>query len=563
MLPRKMMGEVLVELGLITGEQLKTALQEQKQNGSKLGRILVNSGVITEQQMLETLEIMLGIPHIQLSKLNIDPEIIGLLPPQLIRLHKILPISKHMKVLTMAMADPFDQLAIDDVRMACGLDVVPMLASETEIDTAIRQYLAFRLDPDIEKILRELSPEEKAAASRHNLQTVKIDEDAPIVRLVNSILTQAVQGRCSDIHIEPRVEEVRVRFRLDGELFEVMNLPTSILAPVVSRLKIIAAMDISEKRIPQDGRFRIDIEGREIDFRCSTLPTAYGEKMVLRILDRAAALIRIDRLGLSSANEETLLSLATKPHGMVLVTGPTGSGKTTTLYSVLNRINSVDKNIITLEDPVEYTLDGINQVQVNPRAGLTFASGLRSILRQDPDIIMVGEIRDQETAQLAVQASLTGHLVFSTLHTNSAAGTIARLKDIGIEDYLLASSLAGIISQRLVRRLCLNCRQPYILDRKTALKLSIPEEEGREFFQPGGCNMCRQMGYSGRFAIHEIMQMTSETKSLVNRGDDSEDSLEAMAVRDGMASIKMDGVEKARMGLTSLEEVMKTVLMGG
>lgn len=562
MLPRKMMEEVLLELGIITGEQLKAALREQKENIQKLGRILVGKGIVTETQLLETLEIMLGIPHVQLSKMNIDAEILELLPPQLIRLHKVLPISKHMKVLTLAMADPFDQRAIDDVRMATGLDVVPVLASEKEIDIGIRQYLAFRLDPEIDKILGELGQEDKTF-TRRSLQTVKVEEDAPVVRLVNSILNQAVQGRCSDIHIEPQKNEVRIRFRLDGELYEVINLPLNSLAAVVSRLKIMAGMDISEKRVPQDGRFRLDVEGREVDFRTSTLPTANGEKVVLRILDRAVALTQIEQLGLNEANREKLLALASKPHGMVLVTGPTSSGKTTTLYSVLSKVNSIYKNTITLEDPVEYSLAGINQVQVNPKAGLTFASGLRSILRQDPDIIMVGEIRDKETAQLAVQAALTGHLVFSTLHTNSAAGTIARLKDMGIEEFLLASSLMGIVSQRLVRQLCANCREPYVIDEETAAKLGIPEERGKEFYRPAGCNMCRQLGYRGRIAIQEIMLVGPEIRALINRGENSEDLIEAAAVNAGMRSIKMDGIAKARTGLTSLEEVMKTVLMGG
>lgn len=564
MLPRKMIGEVLFDLGLISGEQLQNALREQQESGKKLGRILVNKGVLSEQQLVEILEMMFGIPHVQLGKMNIEPELIILLPSQLIRLHKILPIAKNAKVLTLAMADPFDQRAIDDVRMATGLDVVPMLASEKDIDIAIHQNLAFRLDPEIDKILGELVQEHKIAAAAHkNLQTVKVDDDAPVIRMVNAILIQAVQARCSDIHIEPQQTEVRIRFRLDGGLYQVLNIPLSSLPAVVSRVKIMAGMDIAEKRIPQDGRFRMEVEGREVDFRASTLPTSNGEKMVLRILDRAAALTRIEQLGLTPANRENLLALANKPYGMFLVTGPTGSGKTTTLYSVLGNINSIEKNIITLEDPVEYSLAGINQVQINPKAGLTFASGLRSILRQDPDIIMVGEIRDQETAQLAVQAALTGHLVFSTLHTNSAAGTLARLKDIGVEDFLLASSLAGIVSQRLVRKLCGNCRQEYELDEETAVKLGIAEEAGKVFYRPTGCSMCRQLGYRGRAAIQEILIMGSEVRALVNRGESSEDIIEKTAVKAGMQTIKTDGVGKAQKGMTSLEEVMKAVLIGG
>lgn len=564
MLPRKMIGEILFDSGLISGEQLQNALQEQQESGKKLGRILVNKGILSEQQLVETLELMFGIPHIQLGKMNIEPDLIKLLPSQLIRIHKILPIARNAKMLTLAMADPFDQRAIDDVGMATGLDIVPMLVSEKDIDIAIHQNLAFRLDPEIDKILRELVQENKTASiARKNPQTVKVDDDAPVIRMVNSILIQAVQARCSDIHIEPQHNEVRIRFRLDGGLYQVLNIPLSSLPAIVSRIKIMAGMDIAEKRIPQDGRFRMEVEGREVDFRTSTLPTSCGEKMVLRILDRAVALTRIEQLGLTPANRENLLALANKAYGMFLVTGPTGSGKTTTLYSVLGNINSIEKNIITLEDPVEYSLAGINQVQINPKAGLTFASGLRSILRQDPDIIMVGEIRDRETAQLGVQAALTGHLVFSTLHTNSAAGTLARLKDIGIEDFLLASSLIGIVSQRLVRQLCGNCRQEYELDEDTAIKLGIAEEAGKTFYRPTGCNMCRQLGYQGRVAIQEILVMGPEVRALINRGESSEDIIERTAVQAGMSTIKADGVGKAQKGITSLEEVMKAVLIRG
>ncbi|MDD3024897.1 MAG: ATPase, T2SS/T4P/T4SS family, partial [Syntrophomonadaceae bacterium] len=518
MFPRKKIGEILSDMGLISKEQLQSALQEQKKSGEKLGLILVNKGIISENQLLEILGMILGVPYIKLGDINIEPELIKLLPAQLIRFYKILPIARNSKVLTLAMADPFDQRAIDDVRMASGLDVVPVLTSEKEIDIAIHQNLAFRIDPDIDRIIEELIAENKIAAqARKNLQFLKLDEEAPIIRMVNSILIQAVQACCSDIHIEPQQEEVRIRFRLDGGLYQALNLPLNSLSPLVSRIKIMAGMDIAEKRLPQDGRFRMEIEGREVDFRTSTLPTSQGEKIMLRILDRAAALTNIGQLGLTLNNQKKILDLANKPYGLLLVTGPTGSGKTTTLYSILGNINSIDKNIITLEDPVEYSLTGINQVQINTKAGLTFASGLRSILRQDPDVILVGEIRDRETAQLAVQAALTGHLVFSTLHTNNAAGTIARLKDIGIDDFLLASSLAGIISQRLVRQLCSNCRQEYELDEDTAFRLGIAEKQGKTFFRPCGCNMCRQLGYRGRVAIQEILIIGPEIRAIVRQ----------------------------------------------
>jgi len=554
-------GDILANLGLITQEQLQSALHEQWVTGEKIGKIVVDRGIITEEQLEDTLDFVMGIPHVKLSRMNIDPETVKLLPPQVIRQNKVLPISRDNKSITLAMADPLNHQIIDDVRMATGLEVVPVLASEKELDTAARQFLAFRLDPNMEKILGELGQNGKKLISGI-VDVQSMDDDAPIIRMVNSLLVQAVQGRCSDIHIEAQELDVRVRFRVDGELYEVLTLPKISQAAVVSRIKIIAGMDISEKRIPQDGRFRMIIEGRDVDFRISTLPTSHGEKVVMRVLDRANALTRIDRLGLSSINKERLLLLSRRPHGMVLVTGTTGSGKTTTLYSVLSEINSVDKNIITLEDPVEYTLEGINQVQINPKAGLSFASGLRSILRQDPDVIMVGEIRDHETAQLAVQAALTGHLVLSTLHTNSSAGTVARLTDMGIEPYLLATSLAGVVSQRLVRQLCANCRSKYTLDRDTAVRIGIPEESGREFYQPVGCNMCRQLGYQGRIALHEIMLMGPGVRASIYRGDNS-DALQTAAVAEGMITIKNDGIAKAKQGLTSLEEVVKAVFLEG
>ncbi len=559
---RRMIGEILTSFGIITEAQLESALQKQIETGEKLGKILVKRGILSEQQLIETIEFMLGIPFVHLSKINIDPEAVKLLAPQIIRLHKILPISRKKNTITLAMADPLNHQAIDDVRMATDLEVVPVLASEKEMDTAIRQYLAFRLDPNMEKILNELKQTgSKTIPGVKETQALRVVDNAPIIRMVNSILIQAVQGHCSDIHIEAQELDIRVRFRVDGELYEVLTLPKISLAAVVSRVKIMAGMDIAEKRIPQDGRFRMIIETREVDFRVSILPTSNGEKVVMRVLDRKNAINRIDNLGLNSINLERLLSLSRRPHGMLLVTGPTGSGKTSTLYSILAEINSVDKNIITLEDPIEYTLEGINQVQTNPKAGLSFASGLRSVLRQDPDIIMVGEIRDYETAQLVVQASLTGHLVLSTVHTNSAAGTVARLIDMGIEEYLLVTSLAGVVSQRLVRQLCGNCCKEYVLENDTAVKLGIPEESGQVFYRPIGCNMCRQLGYQGRIALHEIMIMGPRVRSAINRGDSSDD-LQAAALEEGMISIRNDGITKARQGITSLEEVMKVVFLG-
>lgn len=495
---------------------------------------------------------------IRLIDLSIDAEAVKLVSPHIIRRNRVLPISRTKHSITLAMAQPLNHQTIDDIRMATGLEVIPVLADQQEIDMAIRQLLAFRLDPDMEKILSELKHRvEKSKIGDPEIQSVNVD-DAPIIRMVNYLLRQAVQIRCSDIHIEPQEKDVRVRFRVDGELYEVFTLPKTSLPAIVSRIKIIGGMDISEKRIPQDGRFRMMIEGCDIDFRISTLPTSNGEKVVMRVLDQSQALTGIDRLGLSSCNRERLMVLVNRPYGMILVTGSTGSGKTTTLYAMLKNIDAGAKNIITLEDPIEYSLEGINQVQVNTRAGITFLGGLGSILRQDPDIIMVGEIRDHATAQLAVQAALTGHLVLSTLHTNSAAGTVVRLAEMGIEEFLLAASLVGVISQRLVRQLCEHCRRKYILDQETAAGMNLWEEIGEEFYQAAGCNMCRQLGYQGRVALQEIMLIGPKVRAVINQGAKSED-IQIAALAEGMVSIREDGIAKARKGLTSLQEVMRVV----
>ncbi|MGS0764002.1 GspE/PulE family protein [Syntrophomonas curvata] len=560
---RKMMGEMLTELGIISSEQLAAALDEQRDSGDKLGRILVRRGVITDDQLLEVLEFTLGIPRVQINRMDINPETVKLLPATMISKYRILPLSVNQGRMTLIMADPLNFQAIDDVRIVTGLDVVPVMASEREMESAIQQYTALQIDSKMEKLLGELSQYNYGAAVEAESSGMELADDAPVIRMVNSLLKQAVQGGASDIHIEPLEHDVRVRFRIDGDLWEVVALPKKSFPATVSRIKIMANLDISEKRVPQDGRTRLIIDGREIDFRISTLPSIHGEKIVLRILDRTNAIMSLEKLGFSLANKQRIESLIRRPHGMVIVTGPTGSGKTTALYSVLNELNNSDRNIVTLEDPVEYSLPGITQVQINTKAGLTFPAGLRSILRQDPDIIMVGEMRDGETAELGVRAALTGHLFFSTLHTNSAAGTIARMVNMGIENYLLSSSLAGVVSQRLIRRLCKNCRRPYKLDEETAVQLKMPDYAGKQFFAPVGCNLCRQSGYSGRMALHEVLVVGPEIRKAINNKIQSEDQLEEIAVSEGMTTIIKDGIYKAYEGMSSLQEVMKGVLLGG
>ncbi|NLJ71943.1 MAG: Flp pilus assembly complex ATPase component TadA [Syntrophomonadaceae bacterium] len=560
---RKMLGDILVENKIITNEQLERALEEQKTSKEKLGKLLVRQGYLTDEQLLEVLEFSLGIPRVQIGLMDINPEIVKLLPTTLISKHQVLPLSVNQGRLTLIMADPLNYQAVDDVRISTGLDVVPVMASERELEAAIQQYTALQVDSKMEKLLGELNQYNYGAIIENEFTGLEITDDAPVIRMVNSLLKQAVQGGASDIHIEPLEKDVRVRFRIDGELWEVLTLPKKSFPAIVSRIKIMGNLDISEKRIPQDGRTRLMIEGREIDFRISTLPSIHGEKIVMRILDRSNAIISLARLGFSLTNEERIKSLITRPHGMIIVTGPTGSGKTTTLYSVLTELNNPNRNIVTLEDPVEYSLIGINQVQINNKAGLNFPAGLRSILRQDPDIIMVGEMRDSETAGLGVRAALTGHLFFSTLHTNSAAGSIARMVNMGVENYLLSSSLAGIVSQRLIRRLCKNCCQPYELEAETATQLNMTEYIGKDFYAPVGCNMCRNSGYVGRMALHEVLVVGPGMRKAITNMIQSEDELEKIAISEGMITMREDGINKAYTGLTSLQEVMKGVLLGG
>lgn len=558
---RKMLGDILFENGLLTEAQLEEALTEQKLSRKKLGQILVDRGVINEQQLLEVLEFTLGIPQVQLNRVDIDPEVVKILPTSLIRKHHILPISLNQQRLTLGMVDPLNYEAIDDVRILTGFDVLPVLISENDMNAAIQQYAALQVDSRMEKLLGELN-EQSSSFVEADALSANIEDDAPVVRMVNSILQQAVQGLASDIHIEPLEQDVRVRFRIDGELVEVLSLPKKSFPAIVSRIKIMGNLDISEKRLPQDGRSRMVIDGREIDFRISSLPSIHGEKMAIRILDRSNALMSLKDLGFSAANLKKIHSLIRRPHGMIVVTGPTGSGKTTTLYSILTEINVAERNIVTLEDPVEYSLAGINQVQINNKAGLTFPAGLRSILRQDPDIIMVGEMRDTETAELGVRAALTGHLFFSTLHTNSSSGTVARMVNMGVENYLLSSSLIGVVSQQLIRRLCPHCKQAYHLDELVAHRLDMQEYVDREFYHPRGCNRCRQSGYLGRMALHEVMVLGPQMRAAINNHINSEDELDNIARQEGMITMREDGIEKALAGFTSLEEVMKGVFLG-
>jgi type IV pilus assembly protein PilB len=548
---RKRLGELLLENNLITQQQLETALDIQKKNGTRLGKVLSDLKFISENAMIEVLEFQLGVPHIDLSAVSIKPSVAALIPVTLAERHQVIPIKFAGNKITLAMADPTNFYAIDDIRMTSSFDVEPVIATEKDILQAIRK--CYGVQDLVEKAVNKMRPEDMSLTAE--LQTA---DDAPIISLVNSLMNQAIKDLASDIHIEPQDKTLRVRFRIDGMLREVGSFPRDIHPAIVARVKIISDMDIAEKRVPQDGRIKIKEAGRDVDVRVSTLPTIMGEKVVMRLLDQNAVILDIKKLGFSSEHLNKYHRLYSQSYGMVLVTGPTGSGKTTTLYSTLAEVNSPNKNIITLEDPVEYRLYGINQVQVNSKAGLTFASGLRSILRQDPNIVLVGEIRDSETADIAIRAALTGHLVFSTLHTNDAAGTITRLLDMDVEPFLAASSILGVVAQRLVRLICPECKKSYTPtpDSLERLFLTVGPDVPIILYQGSGCARCNHTGYRGRMAIHEVMPITSQIREAINRRASS-DEISSIAMNQGMTTMCQDGIQKALAGLTDISEIMR------
>ncbi len=536
-------------------DMLAAALSRQQAYEGKLGEHLVQMGYINERQLLKTLSDVWNIPLVSIEKFAASLEVFKRFPFQLLRKFNAWPVEITKQNVTLAMADPFDSEAISELRLASGLIIDPVLASRNEINEVLDKHLILHSEPSFEETIPDMpiNSLEKGGF---------VDEiNSPLIRMVNSMLKEAVQLGSSDIHIEPQANFLQVRLRIDGRLFDYQALPQKLHAPIISRLKLMSGIDIAEKRTPQDGRMLMDFGNVQIDFRVATLPTFHGEKMVLRILDKQQLKNCIEELGLSQHNLNTLIELSARPHGLILVTGPTGSGKTTTLYSMLNKINSIEKNIVTIEDPIEYTLPGINQVQTNIKAGLTFASGLRSILRQDPDVIMVGEIRDRETAELAVHMALTGHLVLSTLHTNSAIGSIARLIDMGIERYLLASALIGVISQRLIRKLCDSCKEKFYLTSETIMKFEIDCDPHSMVYRAVGCGECRNIGYQGRIAIQEIMIIGPQLKALVEKGALKEEQLCQVAESEGLVSIKQDGFLKVIAGISSLEEVLQAVLL--
>ena len=555
----KQLGEVLLDEGLVTEAQLLAALDEQTAMGTSLGRTLVELGVLTEAQLVRALAAQVGMEFVDLDEYAVDRAAVSMVPGALCRRYAVLPIGLRDGALVLATADPGNVVAVDEVRTVSGMGVIPVVATYDNVHRAIDRFC--RADDEMEDLSSAF--EEEHAEPEADLSRLGdfVDDDAPIVRYVNLLVTQAITDRASDIHIEPTEHDLRVRYRIDGVLHEVQRSPKQIQGGVISRVKIMSDIDIAEKRKPQDGRMSVNHNGRKIDLRVATLPTVWGEKIVMRILDNSTASLDLRDLSFLDHNYETYRESYTKPYGMILVTGPTGSGKSTTLYATLNAVSRPEINVITVEDPVEYRLPGINQVQVNPKAGLTFAAALRSILRSDPDVVLLGEIRDHETAQIAIEAALTGHLVLSTLHTNDAPSAVTRLTEMGIEPFLVGSALDCVVAQRLARRLCPKCKEPYQpspAELEAARFPWMPGEPLPQLFRPAGCSACSRTGYKGRLALHEVMRVTEDIERHAVAHSSSAD-IAATAEKQGMVSLRHDGWHKVALGQTSIEEILRVV----
>ena len=542
--------DLLLKQNLITQVQVEKAKDEVKRTGMKLEMALEKLGFITEEDIAEARANALGFLYMNLEDYVIDAELTKLIPENVASRYKAVPLFKIMDTLTVAMADPSDIQALDHIRRISKVDNVdPVLVSSRSIEKVLDFY--YGQGNSVEEIVKAIESK-KLLADKGTLSEVA--EEPPIIKLVNILISEAVKDRVSDIHIEPEMDVLRVRYRIDGILHEVHSLPKKLQSAVVSRIKILAEMDIAESRRPQDGKIRVKLENKDLDIRVSTFPTVHGENVVMRLLDRSSILLGLKDLGFTKENLDIFSRLILQPNGIILITGPTGSGKTTTLYSALSTISSMEKNIITIEDPVEYELPLIRQTQVNPKADITFANGLRSILRQDPDVIMVGEIRDKETAEVAIQASLTGHLVFSTLHTNDAPSSLTRLIDMGLEPFLISSSLILIVAQRLVRQICPKCKEEYSPTPAALQDLGLDAKT--KFFRGKGCPACKNTGFLGRIGIFEVLVLNETIRKMVEERD-SADVIKKKAIELGMKSLREDGLEKARLGLTTIEEILR------
>jgi general secretion pathway protein E len=556
------LGEILKTRTGVTEEQIQEALAVQREKGGRLGEILVGTKAITEEDLLQAVAFQKDLHYLpKISPDEVDPDLAARIPINFAKQYTLLALREQNGTALVAMADPLDFYALDDVRMLLGMDVEAALARSSTILDAIN--LVYQRDSaGTEAVISGLEDREDLDLLASELEEpqdlLDTADEAPIIRLINSLLYTAVKDRASDVHIEPFEKDLVVRYRIDGILYEILRPPKRLQSNIASRVKIMARLNIAEKRLPQDGRIRIKIAGRDIDIRLSTIPTTFGERIVMRLLDRSTVLLELSDIGFMPDHLEMTSKLIQRSHGIILVTGPTGSGKTTTLYAALQKINTPDKNIITVEDPVEYQLEGIGQIQVNPKIDLTFANALRSILRQDPDVILVGETRDLITAEIAIQASLTGHLVFSTLHTNDAAGALTRLTDMGIEPFLVSSSLVAIYAQRLVRLLCRQCAKPSALTEPEIRQLGVPPAQAREgtVLRAVGCERCMDTGYAGRTAIYELLLLDDEIRSLVLKNVDS-GTIKQAALRKGMNTLRMDGARRVLSGVTTIEEVLR------
>ncbi|OBR95895.1 type II secretion system protein E [Clostridium ragsdalei P11] len=547
---KKRLGQILVDEGVITEEVMEKALRMQKESGEKLGEVLVNMGFTTDEQIVNAVKEQLGIPLINLDNINVSQSIIDILPVSTAKKREAIPIDIVNGSLLVVMSDPLNYFAIEDIKVATGYHVKTAIALRNSILKNIDKYYGKS------KAQEAVQDYRKNFANRtvENDQELADETAAPVIKFLNTIIENAMLYNASDIHIEPDEKEMRVRFRVDGMLREIMRTDIDMLSAVISRVKIMASLNIAENRIPQDGRINFKVKQHTIDIRVSTIPTILGEKIVMRLLDKSSFSMNLEKIGLENDELMKLKRMITSPYGIIMVSGPTGSGKTTTLYSILNILNDVSKNIITIEDPVEYNLKGINQMQVNTKIGFDFASGLRSILRQDPDIILVGEIRDNETAEISIRSALTGHLVLSTIHTNNAVGTIGRLLDMGIKPFLISSTLAGVIAQRLVRKICPSCAEEYMSDEREMRILGLKEPV--KLKRGKGCSLCNNTGYRGRIGIFEILEIDNDIKNIIDT-DYTENKIEKLAVDKGMNTLRKSCINKVLNGVTTVEEMLR------
>ncbi|MDR5588681.1 GspE/PulE family protein [Clostridium aquiflavi] len=556
---KKRLGNILINAGKINSYQLQEALKSQKILGKKLGEILVDSNVITEEEIIESVEQQTGIKKVDLNTISFDKKAISIIPKNLCNKYSLIPFGFDNNKIKVAMVDPLNIFAIDDVAISTGFEIETFISKKNDIKKFIEVYYSSQ---QISMAAKQLAQESSELKKKNIINIEEIDDvkNAPVVKMVEYLFKNSIEMNASDIHIEPFENEIRIRYRIDGQLQTVNVLNIDSLGPLITRIKILAGLNIAEKRIPQDGRIMANIGENDVDLRVSILPVVHGEKVVIRILNTSNYNVSKDKLGINEKNLKKIDKIISNPYGIVLVTGPTGSGKSTTLYSILSELNSTNVNIVTVEDPVEYTLPGINQVNVNTRAGLTFASGLRSILRQDPDIVMIGEIRDNETAEIAIKAAITGHLVLSTLHTNDAPSSIVRLIDMGIKPYLVSTSLVGILAQRLVRKICDKCKVSYEASKYEKEILGVKSGEKLTLYKGEGCGYCNNTGYSGRTGVYEIMEMTRKHREAINDGANS-DILRDISMKNGMTTLGMECIDLVVKGITTITELATVTLI--